>query len=136
MNRRLALASTVVAVGLALVGLLVWHAAAGEAAQTSYAGDLRVTLTLDRTVPGLRQATISIADDGNAPVTADRVTVIASMVEMGHVLPPVAAAVDPSAPGRYRAGRLDLSMAGDWEFDVRLARGDRTDTARFSFVIA
>lgn len=105
---------------------------AGETALTTRTARYVVRLTLDRAALGEREALVEIRDEEDRPVTAAEVKIVPVMAAMGHAMPAVRAAPEPTAPGRYRArGRL-FEMTGGWEVDVLVRVAGRSETARFS----
>ena len=61
------------------------------------------------------------------------VVVAPTMKSMGMASPEVTA--QQIAPGRYRVEGITLSMAGDWELDVRVAANGSEDAATFMLMV-
>jgi hypothetical protein len=108
---------------------------ADEAALMARTARYVVRLTLDRAALGEREALVEIRDEEDRPVTAEEVTIVPVMPEMGHAMPAVRADPEPEAPGRYRARGTLFAMAGGWDVDVRVRVGERSETARFSLEV-
>lgn len=126
-RRQFFLAAALVAVLAGVATWLLWPGGE-DAPRRIPAGpySIRLASTLH---PGANTVEFDITDRQSAPAHPTRVTVAPAMPQMGHAVPPVAAAA--TGPGRYRA-ELDLPMSGQWEITVDLSGPAGAGTATFS----
>jgi mono/diheme cytochrome c family protein len=91
--------------------------------QTRQAGDLRVTLQLDRPEYGRRVADVFLRDAGGRPVNGPTVHLQLDMpnMDMGEL----AATAEAAGDGRYRAEGVAFSMAGTWVITATISGADR-----------
>ncbi|MFA5353033.1 MAG: FixH family protein [Thermodesulfovibrionales bacterium] len=100
---------------------------------TKKAGEYTVEVKIDRNPPVVGKNTLDIGIKGSEGkyVTDADVAVDYSMPAMPG-MPPMNYKTKTSLNGdRYRA-TMDLSMAGPWNIAVKVKKGGKTSTARFS----
>ncbi|SEQ89989.1 YtkA-like [Lentzea xinjiangensis] len=114
MKRNVVLAlAGVVAVLAALV--VLWPRGVEARPQLAESDRFRFVLTPASTRSGSNSFDLRVTDRaGNA--ARGEVTVEPAMPRMGHAVAPITAA--ELGPGHYRAGGVDLFMAGQWEITV------------------
>lgn len=128
MNRRaILLAVALLAVITGVAAWLLWPRSENTS-QRIPAGPYLIRLA-SALHPGANAVEFDITDRESAPAQPSRVTVAPAMPQMGHAVPPVAAAA--TGPGRYRA-ELELPMSGQWEITVELSGPAGAGTATFS----
>ncbi len=96
-------------------------------------GDMEVKLTLKQNPPivGNNDATVEIKDSSGNPITDARVVIYYSMPPMPGMAP-MNYKTDAMLHGdRYHA-RMNLSMAGPWNIEVKVTRGGKTASAKFN----
>ncbi len=122
---------------LGILGALVLLAACGGTGgvvQTVQTARYRVQLRVEESRVGNAAATIEVRDVAGQPVAVEDVVVAPTMKSMGMASPEVTA--QQIVPGRYHAEGITLSMAGDWELDVRVAANGSEDTATFILAVS
>lgn len=99
----------------------------------SKAGDLEVTLTLDKNPPivGSNDATIAIKDQGGQPVTDAAVRVEYGMPAMPGMAPMNYKSDAVQGAGEYKAP-LSMSMSGPWFVNVKILKDKKVSTAKFN----
>lgn len=96
-------------------------------------GELEVKLTLKQNPPvvGNNDMTVEIRDPAGKPVTDAKVVVNYSMPAMPG-MPPMNYKTDAALSGEQYHGRINLSMAGAWNIEVRITRAGKTSSAKFN----
>ncbi len=121
-------------IGIILGALvLVWNMAhAKELELKKKAGDMEVKLTLKQNPPivGDNDATVEIRDSAGKAVTDAKVVVNYSMPAMPG-MPPMNYKAEAMLHGDKYHARMNLSMAGPWNIEVRVTRGGKTASAKF-----
>ena len=97
------------------------------------AGDLNVTIRLDKNPPvvGINNVEISITDASGKAITDARVTFGYSMPAMPG-MPPMSYKIDAVLAGNIYKARVNYSMAGSWNNELKITRGDKTQSTRFT----
>jgi RND family efflux transporter MFP subunit len=90
---------------------------------------LDLTITPDPPAVGANAVAVTVRGSDGKPVEKAAVTVTAAMTTMNMGATPFSA-VPAETPGDYRA-KVDLSMAGSWALDVRVAAGGREGRTSF-----
>lgn len=100
---------------------------------TKKAGDFTVAATIDKNPPivGDNNVTIEIKDATGKAVIDARVKVEYSMPAMPG-MPAMNYKADAVLKGNGYQARMDISMAGSWNVAVKIMRGGKTATMRFS----
>lgn len=88
-------------------------------------------ITLDEATLGFRSGTIVLTDTSGAPIAADAVTLTAVMRQHGMLLPPQT--LTQTADG-YAFSQLEINMAGEWQFLVRITQNGNAVTVEVPFV--
>ncbi|MGW4355220.1 FixH family protein [Nocardia sp. NPDC004582] len=131
MTKRTAVIVAVAAVVAAVAAWLLWPAADAPSVSRSDAGPYRVELRVSggSAHAGDNTVDLEITDAQGTSATPDKVSVEPAMPQMGHALPPSAAAA--VTPGHYRA-TVALPMPGQWEIAVKLSGAPGSGSAVFS----
>lgn len=97
------------------------------------AGDLDVKVTLKQNPPivGENDMTVEIKDSSGKSVTDAKVVVNYSMPAMPG-MPPMNYKTDATLHGDQYRARMNLSMAGPWNIEVRITRAGKTTAAKFN----
>jgi len=97
------------------------------------AGDMEVELTLKQNPPivGDNDATVEIRDSAGKAVTDAKVVVNYSMPAMPG-MPPMNYKADAMLHGDKYHARMNLSMAGPWNIEVKVTKGGKTASAKFN----
>lgn len=97
------------------------------------AGDLDVKVTLKQNPPivGNNDMTVEIKDFSGKAVTDAKVVVNYSMPAMPG-MPPMNYKTDAMLHGDQYHARVNLSMAGAWNIEVRITRAGKTTAAKFN----
>jgi len=99
------------------------------------AGDYNVTITLDKSPSvGQNDITINIKDANGKDVTDADVVVEYIMPHMPGMAPMnyKAKAVQKGGSGGIYGARINLSMAGSWTVNIKIAKGGKTQTAKIN----
>ncbi|MEW5744308.1 MAG: FixH family protein [Nitrospirota bacterium] len=122
-------------IAVMVVALLV---AAGVAYAKDYevkkkAGEYAVTVAIDRNPPvtGENNVTVTVKDAAGNAVTDAKVKVEYSMPAMPG-MPPMNYKTDAALSGSVYKAKMNLSMAGPWNIIVKVARGGKTSSMKFS----
>jgi hypothetical protein len=121
---------TVLALVLLLVGGVVY---AKDYEVTKKAGDLTVDVRIDRNPPvaGPNNVDISIKDPAGKAVTDAKVMVEYSMPAMPG-MPAMSYKSDAQLKGSSYKVAMNLSMAGSWNVAIKVNRGGKTETTKFT----
>lgn len=112
---------------------LVGTAPAADYTVKKTAGDYTVDIRMDKNPPvvGANQVEIALADKAGKAVADAKVQVVASMPAMPG-MPAMENKADAKLDGAKYKAKIDLSMGGSWNMSVRITRGGKTDTARWT----
>jgi hypothetical protein len=113
--------------------LAVGTAWAKEYTVQKKAGDYSVEIKMDRDPPvvGTNGVEIAIADKAGKAVTDAKVQVIAAMPAMPGMPAMESKGEAALAGGNYKT-KIALSMGGSWNMSVRITRGGKTETAKWT----
>jgi hypothetical protein len=116
-----------------LVAMVTVGAHAKELELKKKAGDMEVKLTLKQNPPivGDNDAIVEIKDSTGKPVTDAKVVVNYSMPPMPGMAP-MNYKTDAMLHGDKYHARMNLSMAGPWNIEVKITRGGKTASAKFN----
>ncbi len=100
---------------------------------TKKAGDHTVEVTMDKNPPvtGKNNVDIAVKDKAGKAVTDAKVVVEYSMPAMPG-MPPMNYKANAELKGETYRAVMNPSMAGPWNVAVKIARGGKTDTAKFT----
>lgn len=100
---------------------------------TRKAGDLTVEVAIDRNPPtvGKNNAEIAIKDTSGKAVTDAKVVIEYGMPAMPG-MPAMNYKTTAALVGNRYKAVMDFSMSGSWNIIVRIMRGEKTLTARFT----
>lgn len=100
---------------------------------TKKAGDLNVVIRIDKNPPvaGTNNVEIGITDASGKAITGAKVVLAYSMPAMTG-MPAMSYKVDAVPVGNLYKARVNYSMSGSWNNDVRITHGGRTVSARFT----
>jgi len=100
---------------------------------TKKAGPYQVTASIDRNPPvtGRNELTIAVRDAAGKAVKDAKVDIDYGMPAMPGMPPMFYKTPAPLQGDRYVAP-LDFSMGGSWNIAVRIARGGKSETVRFT----
>ncbi|OPY68450.1 MAG: hypothetical protein A4E57_01787 [Syntrophorhabdaceae bacterium PtaU1.Bin034] len=118
---------------ISMVLLLVAGFAFAATTITKKAGDYTVDATIDRNPPvtGKNNVDIRVSDKTGKAVTDAKVLVEYSMPAMPG-MPPMNYKSEAALKGEVYRAVITPSMAGPWNLAVKIARGGKTDTAKFT----
>jgi hypothetical protein len=121
---------TVCLVALLLVAGIVY---AKEYEVSKKAGDYNVLVKMDKNPPvaGNNNVEITITDASGKNVTDARVVVNYSMPAMPG-MPAMSYKADAQPDGKVYKTKVNYSMAGSWNNELRITRNDKTQTAKFT----
>lgn len=113
--------------------ILAAAAEAKELEMKKKAGELDVKLTLKQNPPvvGENDLTVEIKDPAGKPVTDAKVVINYSMPAMPG-MPPMNYKTDATLHGDRYQGRMNLSMAGPWNIEVKITRAGKAVSAKFN----
>jgi len=121
-----------------LIFSLVLLVCAGIALAKDYevdrkAGDYSVNAKIDKNPPvvGDNNISIEIKDPAGKYVTDAKVIVDYSMPAMPG-MPPMNYKTDAALKGDEYRATMNLSMSGPWNIAIKISRGGKTSTAKFS----
>lgn len=125
--KRLLLAASVLAVLTAGVAL------AKEYTVQKKAGDYTVDITMDKNPPvtGTNAVEVAVTDKAGKAVTDAKVQVTASMPAMPG-MPAADYKAEAKLEGSKYKAKIDLTMGGSWNMSVRVTKGGKTATAKFT----
>lgn len=97
------------------------------------AGDYTVDITMDKNPPvtGTNGVEVVVTDKAGKAVTDAKILVTASMPAMPGMPAAENKAEARLEGGKYKA-KIDLTMAGSWNMSVRVTKGGKTATAKFT----
>lgn len=97
------------------------------------AGEYEVTARIDRNPPvaGENNIAVAVKDASGNAVTDAKVKVEYSMPAMPG-MPPMSYKTDATLSGSEYKGKINLSMAGPWNVIVKITRGGKTSSMKFS----
>lgn len=97
------------------------------------AGEYDVTARIDKDPPttGENNIAITVKDAAGNAVTDAKVKVEYSMPAMPG-MPPMNYKTDAALSGSEYKGKINLSMAGPWNIAVKVTRGGKTSSMKFS----
>jgi hypothetical protein len=120
-----------VTVGIAL--MLMGSAVFAANTITKKAGDYTVDFTVDKNPPvmGKNNVDVAVKDKSGSPVKDAKVVVEYSMPAMSG-MPAMNYKSTAGLKGDKYVAVIEPSMAGSWNIAVKITRGDKTDTAKFT----
>ncbi len=118
---------------LLMVLLAVGPALAKEYTAQKKAGDYVVDIKMDKDPPvvGTNNVEIAITDKAGKPVTDAKVQMSASMPAMPG-MPAMENKGEAKLDGVKYKTKIDLSMGGSWNMNVRITVGGKTTTVKFT----
>jgi hypothetical protein len=121
-----------------MAGLIVILVAAGAAWAKDYevkkkAGDYSVVVRIDRNPPvvGENNARIKVEEAGGRHVTDAKVVVHYGMAAMPG-MPPMNYKTDAQVREDWYHAKMNLSMAGPWNIEVKITRGGKSHAMKFT----
>ena len=118
--------------------MIVLFLAAGAAFAKGYevqkkAGEYDVKVAIDKNPPvtGDNEVTVAVKDSEGKSVTDAKVVVDYSMPAMPG-MPPMNYKTDAVAKGDVYLATMNLSMAGPWNIAVKITRGGKTSSLKFT----
>ena len=116
-----------------IVVVLLVSAAFAANAITKKAGDYTVDFTMDKNPPvmGKNNVDVAVKDKSGAAVTDAKVVVEYSMPAMSG-MPAMNYKSTAAAKGDKYEAVIEPSMSGSWNIAVKISRGGKTDTAKFT----
>ena len=123
--------TSVVITGIALLAMVGFAAAADTI--TKKAGDYAIDFTMDKNPPvmGKNNVTVGVKDKSGAAVTDAKVVVEYSMPAMSG-MPAMNYKSTAQLKSENYVAVIEPSMAGPWNVAVKITRGGKTDTAKFT----
>jgi len=119
-------------VGMWLV-LLVVLVACTNASTYLQSQHFGITVVVSPDGVGTRPITVTLTDADKKPLNDATITVTAVMTQHGMLGVPLLLTIHPD--GRYTSDALDLNMAGEWQLQLRIAQGNRTDIVTIPVVV-
>lgn len=97
------------------------------------AGDYNVLIKIDKNPPvaGKNNMEIAITDSSGKAVTDAKVVLSYSMPAMAG-MPAMSYKADAEPKGNVYKTKVDYSMAGSWNNELKITRGGKTASARFT----
>ena len=97
------------------------------------AGDYNVLIKIDKNPPvaGKNNMEIAITDASGKAVTDAKVVLSYSMPAMAG-MPAMSYKADAEPKGNVYKTKVDYSMAGSWNNELKITRGGKTASARFT----
>ena len=97
------------------------------------AGDLNVVIRIDKNPPvaGTNNVEIGITDTSGKAITGAKVVLAYSMPAMTG-MPPMNYKVDAVPAGNVYKARVNYSMSGSWNNEVKITHGGKAVSARFT----
>ena len=113
--------------------LLAGIAYAKEYEVIKKAGDYNVLIKIDKNPPvaGKNNMEIAITDSSGKAVTDAKVVLSYSMPAMAG-MPAMSYKADAEPKGSVYRTKVDYSMAGSWNNELKITRGGKTASARFT----
>jgi hypothetical protein len=107
--------------------------AAKEYEVNKKAGDYNVLIKIDKNPPvaGKNNMEIAITDSSGKAVTDAKVVLSYSMPAMAG-MPAMSYKADAEPKGSVYRTKVDYSMAGSWNNELKITRGGKTASARFT----
>jgi hypothetical protein len=123
--------ATVGIVGMVLVVMVGMAFAANTI--TKKAGDYTLAVTIDKNPPitGKNNVDISLKDSAGKAITDAKVTVELSMAAMPG-MPAANYKSSAELKGDAYKAVIEPSMSGAWNMAIKIARGGKTETAKFA----
>ncbi len=119
-------------VGMWLV-LLVVLVACSNAAIHLQSQHFGITVVVSPDGVGTRPITVTLTDADKKPLNDATITVTAVMTQHGMLSVPLP--LTTHADGRYTSDALDLNMTGEWQLQLQIVQGNRTDTVTIPVVV-
>jgi len=119
-------------VGMWLV-LLVVLVACTNASTYLQSQHFGITVAVSPDGIGTRPITVTLTDSGKKPLNDATITVTAVMTQHGMLGVPLQ--LTPHTDGTYTSDALDLNMAGEWQLQLQIVQGNRTDTVTIPVVV-
>ena len=106
---------------------------AGDYEVSKKAGELSVLIKMDRNPPisGDNNMEVAITDAAGKAVTDAMVAIAYSMPAMAG-MPAMSYKADGKLKGTVYRAKIIYSMSGSWNNEIRITRGGKTATARFT----
>jgi hypothetical protein len=122
-----------IAVMLAVLLLVAGVAFAKEYEVSKKAGDLNVVIKIDKNPPvaGENNVAITVTDGSGKAITDAKVGLSYSMPAMAG-MPPMNYKADAQPDGKGYKTKVNYSMAGPWNNEIKITHGDKTVSARFT----
>jgi hypothetical protein len=97
------------------------------------AGDYNVLIKIDKNPPiaGENNLEIAITDASGKAITDAKVVFNNSMAAMAG-MPAISYKVDTELKGKVYKAKINYSMSGSWNNEVRITQGGKTVSARFT----
>ena len=113
--------------------MMVTVAYAKDYEMSKKAGDLTVDVRIDKNPPisGTNNLDIAVKDAGGKTLTDAKVLVEYSMPAMSG-MPAMNYKAEAVLKGEVYKAVMNLSMSGSWNVAVKVTRGDKTQTAKFT----
>jgi hypothetical protein len=124
--------SAIIAVVSILVAVTI-SAAFGASTLTKKAGDYTVGLTMEKNPPvmGKNNVDVSVKDAAGAAVIDAKVVVEYSMPAMSG-MPAMNYKANADLKGDTYKAVIEPSMSGSWNVAVKISRGGKTETAKYT----
>ena len=124
--------SAIIAVVSILVAVTI-SAAFGASTLTKKAGDYTVGLTMEKNPPvmGKNNVDVSVKDSAGAAVIDAKVVVEYSMPAMSG-MPAMNYKTNADLKGDTYKAVIEPSMSGSWNVAVKISRGGKTETAKYT----
>ncbi|MGA2108699.1 MAG: FixH family protein [Syntrophorhabdales bacterium] len=124
--------SAIIAVVSILVAVTI-SAAFGASTLTKKAGDYTVGLTMEKNPPvmGKNNVDVSVKDAAGAAVIDAKVVVEYSMPAMSG-MPAMNYKTNADLKGDTYKAVIEPSMSGSWNVAVKISRGGKTETAKYT----
>ena len=110
---------------------------ASEYETSGKAGDYTVRVLVDKNplARGLNNMKITVTDGASKTVPDAQVQVDYLMPSLPGRKPMMQYSTTATRQDKYYLARIDLSMAGEWTVGVKVTRGDKTGTMKFTLVV-
>jgi hypothetical protein len=96
-------------------------------------GEFDVTMTIDKNPPVVGDNAVAVAiKDSAGKVVADAKVVVDYSMPAMPGMPAMNYKTDAPLKGDAYKATVNLSMAGAWNFDIKITRGSQTSTAKFN----
>jgi copper transport protein len=97
-------------------------AASGPVARTAQVGPYELNAVVDPAVRGENDIHLYLLDKTGQPAKVAETTVAATLPDPG--IGPLKLETHPAGPGHFSVLGAELSLAGDWELEVSVRRGE------------